>query len=69
MREGGLVLKDFYKELDDCLSGYETRGHYYRALEWCANKIDWCYKWKKLPIEQIHSLADRVTTLFNEGYM
>ena len=60
-------MKDFYKELDSCLTAYENHGKYWRSLEWCASKISWCYKWKKLPIKQIHSLADRATKLFDEG--
>ena len=32
----------------------------------CADYLNWLYKFKKLPIEEIHFYVDRLTAIFNE---
>lgn len=54
-------MKNYYKEIDEALKRYEEYKPYHvKSMEWIANRIDWCWKWKKITKEQMTNLADRV---------
>ena len=58
----------YYKEIDKVLKTYEEYKAYHdRDIDWAANRIDWCWKWKKITEEQMEELADRATLIFEEG--
>lgn len=55
----------YYDEIDRALKTYEEHKSYHiKTLDWIANRIDWCWKWKKINKEQMEELADRITKLF-----
>lgn len=53
--------KDYYKELDNALKYYEERRSYISlTIDQITNKIDWCWKFRKITEEQMEELANRV---------
>lgn len=60
--------KDYYKEIDEVLKRYEEYKPYYdKNIDWAVNKIDWCWKWRKITEDQMEELTDRVIKIFNQG--
>lgn len=57
-------MKDFYEEINRSLVSIE-KGHYsQRSLDWCADRVDWCWKWRKITYEQMIELANRVSSCY-----
>ena len=53
--------KDYYKELDNALKYYEKRRSYISlTIDQITNKIDWCWKFRKITEAQMEELANRV---------
>ena len=61
--------KDFYRELDEAIKSYEEGKPFHTvALDTIADKIDWCWKWRKITEAQMEDLANRVTDLYDGRY-
>lgn len=61
--------KDYFKEIDLALKAYESYTPYpVKNMEWICNRIDWCWKWKKITRDQMESLADRAIAINERGY-
>ena len=51
----------YYLEIDKALHSYEECKPYHtKNIDWIANRITWCWKWKKISKEQMEELCDRV---------
>lgn len=62
------MKKDFYAELDNKINAWEKflpSRHIY-DLNAIADKIAWCYKFRKITHEQMEDLCSRLTKLFDE---
>lgn len=57
-------MRDYYSEIDKALSRLEQFKYPLHSIDWCADRIDWCWKWRKITREQMESLAERVTTFY-----
>ena len=55
-----------FKYYTNMIDRAETHDVPLRDLMDCADYLAWLYKFKKLPIEEIHSYVDRLTTVFDE---
>ena len=54
-------MNKFYDEINKALSSYETYKPYHiKSIDWICNRIDWCWKWRKITKEQKDELCDRV---------
>ena len=53
-------MKDWYDEIDRRLVLAETGKMDAELLDWCARRITWCWKWRKITREQMEELAERV---------
>lgn len=61
-------MKNYYEELDNALKSYENFEPYHtKNIDYICNKIDWCWKWKKITKEEMEELADRATAIFEEN--
>lgn len=59
------MAKDFYAEIDKVVSEYEQNKPWHtKDISWAANRVDWCWKWRKITKEQMEELADRITAIF-----
>ena len=58
----------YYNQIDEVLKSYENNAPYHtRNMDWAANRIAWCWKWKKITKEQMVKLADRATAIFDNN--
>lgn len=61
-------MNKYYAEIDKVLTEYEENKPYHsRGMDWAANRIAWCWHWKKITKDQMEELADRATAIFNEN--
>lgn len=59
-------MRDFYKEIDKALQSYEAFKPYHPySTDWICNRIDWCYKWRKITQEQMEELSNRVMAVLD----
>ena len=55
-------MRNYYSEIDKALRQYENYEPWKtQTIDWICNRIDWCWKWKKITEEQMEELADRVS--------
>lgn len=55
------MTRNYYKEINDALIRYERNMPYKtHDVHWICNRIDWCWKWKKIAREQMEELASRI---------
>lgn len=58
--------RNYYKEIDDALKTYEEfKPWHTRSIEWIADRIDWCWKFRHITKEQMEELADRVCKILD----
>lgn len=51
---------DWYSKLNKALESYENHKPWHdKSVEWICDRIDWCWKWKKITKDQMEELADR----------
>lgn len=56
--------RNYYKEINTALKSYEEyKSWHEKSIDWICNRIDWCWKWKKITEEQMEELAERVNIL------
>lgn len=54
-------MKDYYKQIDDALESYENHKPWHdKSIDWIADRIDWCWKFRKITEDQMGELANRV---------
>lgn len=54
-------MKDYYSEIDKALKSYEEYKPYHQySIDWITDRIDWCWKFKKITEDQMTELADRI---------
>lgn len=56
------MAKNYYDEIDKALVRHEIGMNYKtHGMDWICDRIDWCYKWKKITEKQMEELAARAT--------
>ena len=58
-------MKDFYEEINRSLTPIEQGRYSARTLDWCVNRVDWCWKWRKITKEQMEELANRICACYD----
>ena len=62
--------RDYYAEIDKALKSHEEfKPCRDKSMEWVADRIDWCWKFRKITREQMEELADRATWVFEREYI
>ena len=60
--------RNYYKEIDDVLIEYENYKPWHtRNIDWACDRIEWCWKWKKITREQMKELTDRAIAIYSEN--
>ena len=60
------MAKDYYLEIDSALKVYEEGKPYIpKSIDWICDRIDWCWKWKKITEPQMEELAERATNVLD----
>lgn len=53
-------MNKYYDQIDKALESYETlKPWHLLSLEWISNRIDWCWKWRKISEAEMTQLVDR----------
>ena len=60
-------MKDYYAEIDKCLSRHEQGKFTTHSMEWCTDRVAWCWKWRKITKEQMNNLADRICNIYDNN--
>ena len=56
----------YYNEIDKALKSYENFKPYHeKNIDWICNRIDWCWKWRKITEKQMEELAARATAILD----
>lgn len=54
-------MKNYYSEINQALQSYENFKSYHTYnIDWICNRIDWCWKWKKITEDEMKELTNRV---------
>ena len=54
-------MNKFYNQINEALISYEEYKPYHtKDIDWICNRIDWCWKWRKITEEQKDELIDRI---------
>ena len=54
-------MKDYYSEINKAIQSYENFKPFHNySIDWITNRIDWCWKWKKITEEEMNELVDRI---------
>lgn len=58
------MAKNYYEEINEVLTRYENHKPYIvKNIDWACNRIDWCWKWRKITLTQMEELTDRATAI------
>lgn len=59
--------KNYYEEINKALLSYEDCKPWHdKTISWICDRIDWCWKWKKITREQMEELIDRICKVMEE---
>ena len=62
-------MRDYYGEIDEALQRLENFKYVTHDIHWCANRIDWCWKFRHITEEQKNELCDRaIVVLKNDSF-
>ena len=58
--------RNYYVEIDNALKSYEDYKPWHdKSIDWIADRIDWCWKFRHITKEQMEELADRVVKIID----
>lgn len=55
-----------YIKIDTALRRLETYKYPIHTIEWCADRIDWAWRWRKITHEEMQELCDRVCNFLEQ---
>lgn len=54
-------INKYYTQLDKAIKSYEDYKPYHQyTVDWICDRIEWCWKWRKITEEQMQELVDRI---------
>lgn len=61
-------MKDYYKQIDNALRSYEEYKPYHQySIDWITDRIDWCWKFRKITEDQMEELANRAIEIMEKS--
>ena len=61
-------MEKYYNEIDKILKEYENgKSWHSKSITWVADRIEWCWKWKKITSEQTEEFSNRVVTILENN--
>lgn len=54
-----------YIKIDKALTRLEQGKYATHSVDWCIDRIDWAWKWRKITKKQMEELAERAYALLN----
>ena len=60
-------MNKYSEQIEKALWSYENYKPYHpHSIEWICNRIEWCWKWKKISQKQMENFADRIVKIMDE---
>lgn len=60
------TIKNYYDILNKKIQDFESSKHNSSMqLSKIADKVVWCFRWRKISNEECNELCDRITKLYN----
>lgn len=57
-------MEKYYRQIDKALKSYENFEPFHeKNLDWICNRIDWCWKWRKISQDQMTELSNRAVLI------
>lgn len=56
-----------YMRIDKILKDVEKGRLPFDYLDWCARRIDWAWKWRRISREEMEALSSRVCKKYDGG--
>ena len=54
-------MNEYYNQINEALLPYEQYKPYHtKSIDWICDRIDWCYKWRKISRNEMEELTDRI---------
>lgn len=54
-------MNKFELQIENAIQSYENYKPYHQhTIEWICNRIDWCWKWRKISKERMNEFIDRI---------
>lgn len=67
-KEENNMSKDYYKQIDTAIRSYEEYKPYHQlTIDQITDKIDWCWKWKKITEGQMEELVNRIIKVMEDN--
>lgn len=61
------VKNKYYNKIEKVVESYEMHKPYHPlSIEWAADYLGWCAKFKKITLQESRVLADRITNIFED---
>lgn len=61
-------MEKYYNEIDRVLKEYENgKSWHTKSIDWVINRIEWCWKWRKITSEQTEEFSNRVVTILENS--
>lgn len=58
----------YYDQIDKAIKSYEQLKPYHSmGTDKICDRIDWCWKWRKISEHQMHNLADRIVYIMDNN--
>ena len=62
------MKKNYYEEINQALQSYENYKPYHtKTVDWICNRIDWCWKWRKISQDEMEELVNRIYLVLEGG--
>ena len=60
-------MNKYYQQIDKALLSYENHKPYHdKTMDWICNRIDWCFKWRKITEKEMTELVNRAVNILKE---
>lgn len=57
---------NYYEQINNAIKSYEDCKPYHKySIEWITDRIDWCWKFRKISSEQLTELSNRIINIMN----
>lgn len=57
---------NYSKQIDDAIRRYEEgKSFKIHNTEWICNRIEWCWKWKKITEQEMNDFCERIIKILD----
>ena len=60
-------MNKYETQIEKAISEYENYPYRTHSMDWIINRIDWCWKWRKISTQKKDEFCNRVITILENG--